>query len=102
MKKTKSSERLELQNYFAETLREILDEGAVAQIRVAEATGIPPSHLSQMKKGRRRCTPEYDLRLSKFYGISPGFFLRLQMAYEMERVQVEKGEQIARIKTLVA
>jgi addiction module HigA family antidote len=102
MKKTKPAARLELQNYFAETLREILEEGTVSQIRVAEATGIPPSHLSQMKKGRRRCTPEYDLRLSKFYGISPGFFLRLQMAYEMERVQEEKGDQIARIKSLVA
>lgn len=102
MKKTKPAARLELQNYFAETLREILEEGASSQIRVAEATGIPPSHLSQMKKGRRRCTPEYDLRLSKFYGISPGFFLRLQMAYEMERVQEEKGDQIASIKSLVA
>jgi addiction module HigA family antidote len=102
MKKAKPAARLGLQNYFAETLREILEERDIAQARVAEATGIPPSHLSQMKKGRRRCTPEYDLRLSKFYGVSPGYFLRLQMAYEMERVQEEKGEQIARIKSLVA
>lgn len=100
MKTTKAPERLPLQNYFAETLRETLEGGDVSQIRIATATGIPPSHLTQMKKGRRRCTPEYDLRLSKFYGIAPGYFLRLQMAYEIERVECEKGPQIALIRPL--
>jgi len=102
MKKTKKTELLPLQNYFAETLRETLEEGEITQAKVAEATGIPASHLTQMKKGKRRCTPEYDLRLSKFYGIAPGYFLRLQMAYEMERVEREKGEQIASIQPLHA
>ena len=100
MKTKKTPELLPLQNYFAETLRETLEEGHVPQIHVATATGIPPSHLSQMKKGRRRCTPEYDLRLSKFYSITPGFFLRLQMSYEMERAAREKAQQIASIQPL--
>jgi addiction module HigA family antidote len=98
--RTPAAERLPLQNYFAETLRETLEEGELPQIRIATATGIPASHLTQMKKGRRRCTPEYDLRLSKFYGITPGFFLRLQMAYEMERAECEKGPQIALIRPM--
>ncbi len=102
MKTKKIPERLPLQNYFAETLREILEENLAPQVRVATATGIPPSHLTQMKKGHRRCTPEYDLRLSKFYGIAPGYFLRLQMAYEIERVEIEKGNQIARIQPMSA
>jgi addiction module HigA family antidote len=101
MKKTKSPDLLPLQNYFAETLREILEEGSTPQIRVSEATGIPATHLTQMKKGRRRCTPEYDLRLSKFYSVSPGYFLRLQMAYEIERVEREKADQLALIQPLV-
>lgn len=100
MKKSRKTELLPLQNYFAETLRETLEEGEITQAKVAEATGIPATHLSQMKKGKRRCTPEYDLRLSKFYGISPGFFLGLQMDYEMERAKREKGDQIARIQPL--
>jgi addiction module HigA family antidote len=102
MKKTKKIELLPLQNYFAETLRDILENGEIPQIRVSEATGIPATHLSHMKNGKRRCTPEYDLRLSKFYGISPGFFLGLQMDYEMERAKREKAEQIERIQPLHA
>jgi addiction module HigA family antidote len=100
MKKTTSPELLPLQNHFAETLRETLEEGELAQIRVAEACGIPPSHLTQMKQGKRRCTPEYDLRLSKFYGITPGFFLRLQMSYEIERAARENGQQLSAIRPL--
>jgi plasmid maintenance system antidote protein VapI len=53
-----------------------------------------------MKKGRRRCTPEYDLRLGKFYSVSPGYFLRLQMTYEMEKTAREKSAQIALIQPL--
>jgi antitoxin HigA-1 len=75
-----------------------LDEGDIAQIRVTEATGIPAPHLTQMKHGKRRCTPEYDLRLGKFDGISAGFFLRLQMAYELEKKRREKADQIDSIK----
>lgn len=100
MKKAKPHDRIPLQNYFAETLRETLEDGSLSQIRVSEATGIRPTHLSQMKKGKRRCTPEYDLRLSKFYSITPGYFLRLQMAYEIELAASEKGELIDRIKPL--
>lgn len=73
-------------NYFAETLREILEDGEVAEASVAEATGIPASELTELKMGKRRCTPDCDLRLSNFYGITPGFFMRLQTAYEMECV----------------
>ena len=64
-----------------------LQEGAPAgqQKEVAEATGIPETHLSDMKLGRRRCTPEYDLRLSKFFGTSEGRWLRLQMAYDLDK-----------------
>ncbi|MCW1926341.1 hypothetical protein OKA05_27565 [Luteolibacter arcticus] len=98
--KAKSPRLLPLQNYFAEALREILEDGELAQARVAEATGIPASHLTQMKKGRRRCTPEYDLRLGKFYSVSPGYFLRLQMAYEMEKTAREKAAQLALIQPL--
>jgi len=40
-----------------------LDEWDVSQAEVSRMTGIPSPHLTDMKKSRRRCTPEYDLRL---------------------------------------
>jgi plasmid maintenance system antidote protein VapI len=47
-----------------------------------------------MKSGRRRCTPEYDLRLSRFFGMEEGFWMRLQLHYEMQRVRIELGKRI--------
>lgn len=83
-----------LPNAFAETLRETLDEWPSTQKDIAQATGILASHLSEMKSGRRRCTPEYDLRLSRFFGMEEGFWMRLQLHYEMQRVRLEHGKRI--------
>lgn len=83
-----------LPNAFAETLRETLEEWPSTQKDIAAATGILPSHLSEMKSGRRRCTPEYDLRLSRFFGMEEGFWMRLQLHYEMQRARIELGARI--------
>jgi addiction module HigA family antidote len=85
---------LPLPNAFAETLRDTLDEWPSTQKDIASATGILASHLSEMKSGRRRCTPEYDLRLSRFFGMEPGFWMRLQLHYEMQRTRLELGSKI--------
>ena len=92
----KPNELLPLVNFFAETLRETLAEWDVTQAEVSRMTGIASPHLGDMKMGRRRCTPEYDLRLSRYFGTSPGFWLRLQLDYELMRAERENGEQISR------
>ncbi len=74
-------------NAFAETLAETLSDLGIEQTKVAAATGIPAPHLSELKKGKRRVTPEYDLRLSRYFGTSEGFWLRLQLAYDLRVAQ---------------
>ncbi len=83
-----------LPNAFAETLRDTLDEWPRTQKDIAAATGIIASHLSEMKTGKRRCTPEYDLRLSRYFGMEEGFWMRLQLHYEMQRTRIELGNRI--------
>ena len=90
----KSEALIPLENFFAVTLEETLDEWPSTMTEVASATGIPLPHLSGMKSGDRRCTPEYDLRLSRYFGTSRGYWMRLQLAYEMDRTQRQKGSQI--------
>ena len=85
-------------NYFAETLRETLDEWHESQVQIAAATGIPSSHLSQMKHAKRRCTTEYDLRLSRYFGIGVGYWLRLQLDYELKRAERKNASLIAKIR----
>lgn len=89
-------------NSFADTLKDVLNELDVSQKEVAKATGIPESHLSSMKHGKRRVTPEYDLRLGRYFGISEGYWMRLQLASDLYNTRLEKGAQIKREVSLMA
>jgi addiction module HigA family antidote len=91
--KTKPSQ-IPLLNFFSETLRETLEESSLSQAEIARRCGIPAPHLTQMKQGKRRCTPEYDLRLSCFFGMTPSLWMNLQLDYEFMRAEREKGEAI--------
>jgi antitoxin HigA-1 len=83
-----------LLNPFAETLRETIDEWQLSQAKISRIIGIPSPHLSEMKHGKRRCTPEYDLRLSQFFGMTPGLWLNLQTSHDLQLVEREKGAMI--------
>jgi addiction module HigA family antidote len=83
-------------NSFAETLKEILEELSITQKEVALATGISPSHLTEMKQGKRRVTPENDLRLSRYFSTTEGFWLRLQTNSDLRKARAESGASIKR------
>jgi addiction module HigA family antidote len=90
----KKPQLIPLLNFFAETLRDTLEESSLSQAEIARRCGIPAPHLTQMKQGKRRCAPEYDLRLSAFFGIIPGMWMNLQLDYEFMRADREKSEAI--------
>ena len=92
----KEDNLIPLENFFAVTLEETLDEWPETMTQVSAATGIPLPHLSGMKGGDRRCTPEYDLRLSRYFGSSQGYWMRLQLSFDMEKIRRQKGSKIDR------
>lgn len=98
--KKKQERKIPLPNYFAETLKDILENGTVRPSQVSAATGIPQPYLSEMKAGRRRITPENDLRLSRYLRIEPGFFVKLQLRYELERAKEENAAAIEAIEPI--
>jgi antitoxin HigA-1 len=76
---------------------EILDEEflkpmEITAYKLSLAIGVPQTRTSQIIKGRRRITADTALRLAKFFGTSPGFWLGLQNDYDIE-------EEKANIKT---
>lgn len=81
-------------NAFAETLKDVIDGSDLNQSSLATALGISAPHLSEMKHGKRSCTAEYDLRLSRFFGTTEGFWLRLQTAYQLRVAKAKKGATI--------
>ncbi len=63
----------------------------MSQNRLAHAIGVPGNRIHAIVNGTRNITADTDLRLCKFFGLSAGYFLRLQNAYDM----VEAKRRIA-------
>lgn len=63
---------------------EFLVPMGISQYRLAKATGIPAQRIGQIVLGRRRVTADTDLRLCRFFGLTDGYWLRAQMAYDLE------------------
>ncbi len=58
----------------------------LTQNRLARAIGVPPRRINEIVHGKRAVTADTDLRLARYFGMSEGFFSRLQIDYElMER-----------------
>ena len=64
---------------------------------VAGGTGIEAGVLQSLLDGARAVDANIDLRLSRYFGISEGFFLGLQMDFDLEEERRAHGEELARI-----
>ena len=80
---------------------EFLQPLGVSQYQLAKAIHVPASRISEVVTGRRAITADTDLRLCRFLGLSPGYWLRAQAAYETEVAAAELEEEIERIQPLV-
>ncbi|MDA0780974.1 MAG: HigA family addiction module antitoxin [Rickettsiales bacterium] len=80
---------------------EFLDELDMSQNALAKAIGVPANRIHAIVNGTRDITADTDLRLCKFFGMSEGFFQRLQILYdtrEAKRKLKNKIEQIQPFK----
>ena len=69
---------------------------------VAEKTGIALGLLQNIVGGLADVSADSDLRLGTYFGMSRGFFLRLQNLYDLEEAERAVGAEIARIQPRVA
>jgi len=85
--------------HVGEILRyEFLDELQMSQNALAKAIDVPANRIHAIVKGERSITADTDLRLCKFFGLSEGYFLRLQLSYELISAKRELFKKIAKIK----
>ncbi len=77
---------------------EFLDELKLSQNALAKALGVPPNRINAIVNGTRRITADTDLRLCKYFGLSEGFWLRLQISYETREAKRKITTQVAKIK----
>lgn len=64
---------------------------------VVAGSGIPSKRLSALLSGEISVDADIDLRLGRYFGLSEGFFLRLQNSYDLEEVRRSKGNDLDRI-----
>jgi len=75
----------------------------LSQNALARAIGVAPSRITDIVNGRRGITADTDLRLSRLFGLSEGYFLRLQehiettIAKQKIRAELERIIPLAKI-----
>jgi antitoxin HigA-1 len=77
---------------------EFLSAIGMSQNQLAHAIGVPGNRIHAIVKGTRNITGDTDLRLCKFFGLSEGYFLRLQNAYDTLEAKRRIAEQVAKIR----
>lgn len=73
---------------------EFLEPLGISQYRLAKETGIPAQRIGQIVLGYCAITADTDLRLCKFFGLSDGYWLRVQAAYDTKNPCKESVSQI--------
>lgn len=69
---------------------------------VATGTGLEKAQLSAILSGQRSIDANADLRLARYFGISEGFFLGLQIDYDLEEVRRTNGPELDKISKRAA
>lgn len=82
-------------------LAEILDELHVSRAGFARAIGVSPMRISHVVKGKRPVTAELALLFAKVLDQSPQYWLNLQMAHDLKIAQIDIGERLLSIDSLV-
>jgi addiction module HigA family antidote len=79
-----------------ETLREdFLKPLGLAVNRLAIELQVPATRVNDIVRGKRAISADTALRLSRFFGTTPQFWMNLQTNYELEMAQDARGTQIA-------
>ncbi len=79
-------------------LEEFLRPMGISQYRLAKETDVPAQRIGEIVAGRRSITADTDLRLCKFFGLSNGYWLRAQVAYDTEIAEDELAPVLKKIK----
>lgn len=84
-------------------LEEFLKPMELSQNRLALDIGVPARRINEIVLGKRRVTADTALRLGRYFGMSPQFWLGLQMDYDLDMAEDDLGEQLEReVRVLAA
>ena len=77
-----------------ELLRDELNEIGVSLNELARDLRVPMNRISAIVNGKRAITVDTAMRLARYFGTSPQYWLNLQNAYDLEVADREMRPQI--------
>lgn len=84
-----------------EMLREeFLEPLDLTQKELANSIKVPYQRINEIIGGKRGVTPSTALRLAKYFGMSAGFWLNLQMKFDLYSAQKKEQEILKKIKSI--
>ena len=78
-------------------LEDFLKPIGMNQTALAKAIGVPPRRINEIVLGKRAVTADTDLRLARYWGLSAGFWLGLQMDYDLMEQRRKMGAELEKI-----
>ncbi len=79
---------------------EFLKPLGITAYKLAKDIRVPQTRISEILKGNRRISADTALRLSKYFGTTPKFWLGLQDDYDLEEESRAKSKEIAAIEQM--
>lgn len=83
-------------------LEDFLKPMGLSQSALARAVGVPPRRINEIALGKRAVTAETDLLLTRYFGLSEGLFLRLQVSYDLEEARRSIGDKLEAVRPRAA
>jgi addiction module HigA family antidote len=83
-------------------LEDFLRPLGLSQTALAVAVRVPPRRINEIVLGKRAVTADTDLRLTRYFGLTPGFFLGLQADHDLMARRREIGPDLEAIKPRAA
>ncbi len=76
---------------------EFMSPMGLSRYRLAKEIGVPASRMNEIVRCKRSVTADTDLRLCRFFGLSDGYWLRAQAAYDIEIARRQLAPELAKI-----
>ncbi|MDK8794838.1 HigA family addiction module antitoxin [Corynebacterium sp. MSK044] len=83
-------------------MEDFLKEMGITQHKLAVSIGVPPRRINEIVHGKRAVTADTALRLGKYFGMSPQFWLGLQTQYDLDVAEDKILAEIENIQPVQA
>ena len=77
---------------------ELLKPMKLSQRDLAQAIHVPYQRVNELINRRRGITPDAALRLAKFFGVTPAFWMNLQLRWDLYHAQRSGADEIKKIR----